>query len=112
MTGRAPHALIYVNAVIEKDEVRQIINPSPLDGLAATPALADRFKIRAVRPNLGVTIHASLGRGDTRISEFLNRGVTVAAVDAVVTDVVLVAELNRLFAREECLSVVRRSVEL
>lgn len=112
MTSRAPHALIYVNAVIEKDEVGQIVNPNPFDGLAAAPALADRLEVRAVRPNLGVAIHAGLGRGDTRKREFLNRGVTVAAVNAVVTDVVLMAELNRLFAREERLGVIRRSVEL
>lgn len=37
---------------------------------------------------------------------------TIAAVDAVIANVVFVAELNRLFAREVSLSVVRRPVEL
>ena len=36
---------------------------------------------------------------------------TVAAIDPVIAGVMLVAELNRLFAREESLSVVRGPVE-
>ena len=59
-----------------------------------------------------MAIHTSLSRRNARISELLDTGVTVATVDAVISDVMFVAELNRLLAREVSLSVIRRPVEL
>ena len=35
MAGGATHALIHMNAVVEISLVREIVNPNPLDGLAA-----------------------------------------------------------------------------
>ena len=112
MTSRAPDSLIHVNAVIEIDEVRQIVDAGPLDGLTCPPALAYWFKIRAIRPNLRVAVHARFGWRYTRVSQLLNRRVTVAAIDPFVAHVMFVAELYRLLSREEGLSVVRGSVEL
>ena len=48
-----------------------------------------------------VAVHAGLGRRNAGETRILDRGVAVAAVDAVAADVSLVAELNRLFARDE-----------
>lgn len=111
MTGRAADALVHVNAVIEINEVRQIVHSCPLDRLAGAPALANRLEVRAVRPYLRMAIHACLRRRNTCISQLLDSGVTIAAVDAVISDVMFVAELNGLFAREISLSIVRGSVE-
>ena len=111
VTSRAPHALVYVNAVIEINEVGKVVNARPLDGVTCAPALADWFQIRTVCPNLRVAIHTGLRGRDSRIRELLNSGVTVAAIDPVIAGVMLVAELNGLFAREESLSVVRGPVE-
>lgn len=111
MTGRAADAFVHVNAVIEIDEVGKIVNSSPLDRLAGPPAFADRLEIRAVSPDLRMAVHTGLGRRDPGIAELLDGSVAVAAVDAVISDVMFVAELNRLFAREISLRVVRGPVE-
>ena len=111
VTSRATDAFVYVNAVIEINEVGKVVNPSPPYWLAGAPALANGFEIRAVRPDLRMAIHAGLGRRNSRVSQLLDSGVTVAAVDAVISDVMFMTKLNGLFAREKCLGVVRGPVE-
>lgn len=111
MTGRTSHAFVDVNAVIEIDEVGQVINTLPLNRLACAPALANRFEIRTVSPDLRMAVHTSLGRWDSSKRELLDGGMAVAAIDSVIAHVVLVAELNWLLAREESLGVIRRSIE-
>jgi hypothetical protein len=59
-----------------------------------------------------VTTHAGLGWRNSCKREFLNGGVTIAAIYPVVADVVFVTELNGLFAREKGLGVIRGPVEL
>lgn len=112
VTGRAAHALVHVNAVIEIGEVGQVVHPGPLDRLTGAPAFADRLEVRAVPPDLRVAIHAGLRRRYTGESELLNGCVTVAAIDAIIADVMFVAELYRLLAWEVSLSVVGGPVEL
>ena len=112
MTSRAPNALVHVNAVIEINEVGKIVNPRPFDWLSGAPTLANGLEVRAIGPDLRVAIHARLRRRNARVGELLDRRVTVAAIYSVIAYVMLVAELNRLFAREESLSVIRGSVEL
>src|SRR5262245_7541633 len=111
MTGRTSHAFVYVNAVIEIDEVGQVINTLPLDGFACAPALANRLKIRAVGPDLRMAVHTRLGWRDSSKREFLDGSMAVAAIDPVIADMMLVTELDRLLAREESLRVIRRSIE-
>lgn len=112
VTGRAAHTLVHVDAVIEINEVGQIVNAGPPDRLARPPALAYRLQIRAVRPNLRVAVHAGFGGWDPGIRELFNGCVAVATIDRLIADVMFMAELYRLFSREESLSVVRRPVEL
>src|SRR5262249_30588531 len=52
-----------------------------------------------VREDVGVAVHACLGRRNACECRLLDRRVAVAAVDAVTADVALVAELNRLLPR-------------
>lgn len=111
VTSRASHALVYVNAVIEINEVGQIVNARPLDWVTCAPALADWLQIRTIGPNLRMAIHTRLSRRDSGVSELLNSGVTVAAIDPVIAGVMFVAELNGLFSREESLRIVRGPVE-
>ena len=47
-----------------------------------------------------MAVHAGLGRRNAGERRFLDRGVAVAAVDAVAADVPFVAELDGLFARD------------
>src|SRR5439155_10533841 len=55
-------------------------------------------------------VHAGLRRRDAGERRVLHRRVAVAAVDAVAGDVALVAELNRLLARDARFGDPRRSV--
>ena len=112
VTRRAADSLVYVNAVIEINEVGKVVNPGPFDRLARSPALTNRFEVRAVGPDLRVAVHASLRRRNTRVAELLDRCVAVAAINSVIADVVLVAELNGLLSRKISLRVVRGSIEL
>lgn len=111
VTGRAPDALVHMNAVIEISEVGQVVHARPLDRLPRSPAFAHRLEVGAVRPNLRVTIHACFRRRYAGKSQLLDGRMTVAAIDGIIADVVLVAELNGLLTREVSLSVVRGPVE-
>lgn len=111
MTGRASHTFVHMYAVIEIDEVGQVVNTSPLDRLAGAPAFTHRFKIRTICPDLRMTIHAGLSWRNAGIRKFLNRRVTITAINSIIADVMLVTELNGLFARKKRLSVVRGSIE-
>jgi hypothetical protein len=106
MTGRAPDAFVDVYAVVEIDEVGQVMHFRPLDGLTGSVAFTDGLKERAVGKYLRMTIHASLCRRNARDSRRFNRGVTIAAVYPLIADVMTVSELNGLLARKECLRVV------
>jgi hypothetical protein len=59
-----------------------------------------------------VAVHARFGWRDSGKRQFLNCCVTVAAIDSLIADMMLVAELYGLFSWEKRLSVVRGSVEL
>src|SRR5262249_20760329 len=97
---RAADAFVYVDAVVEVDEVRQIMDTRPLNRPSRAEALAHRLEKRAVREDLRVAVHAGLGRRNAGERRVLDRRVAVAAVDAVARDVALVAELDRLLARD------------
>ena len=96
VTGVAADTLGDVNAVIEINEVRELVDARPLQRFAGAIAGADGLKQLSVRPDLRVAVHARLGRGNSRETGSLDRGVTVAAVDAESGDVMLMAEWNRL----------------
>ena len=102
------HALVHVNAVIEVNEIRQPVNPDPLDGFIRAVALANRFQVRSVGIKYGVAIHAGFRRGNAREGGGFDGSVTVAAVESVIPDVVLVAELDRLGARNVLVRRIRR----
>ena len=106
----ASHAFVHVNAVVEVDEVRQIVHARPLNRAACAEAFAHRFEERAVREDLRVAVHARLGGRNPREPGVFDGGMAVAAVDAVACDVAFVAELNRLFARDPRLGHPRGAV--
>src|SRR5262249_18376875 len=111
VASRAADALVHVNAVIEVDELGEVMDPRPLDGLPALEARSHRLEHRTVCPNLRMTVHAGLGRRDSRERGGLDRGVTVAAVEALAPDVVLVTERYWLLPCDARLSDVRRSAD-
>src|SRR5262249_4012225 len=57
VAGDAADALGHVDAVVEVDEARQVVDPLPGDRPAAAVALAHRLQRRAAEPDLLVAIH-------------------------------------------------------
>src|SRR5215212_3024394 len=112
VAGGAAHALVDVDRVVEVDEVGQVVDSRPLDGLVVAVAGADDLQVRALVPDLRVAVHAGLGRRHPGRVRRLDRGVAVAAVDAVVADVVLVRELDGLLHLDELARVVGGAVDL
>src|SRR5262249_24925476 len=112
VAGRAADALRNVDAVVEVDEVGQIVDARPLQRASRPEALPHGLEVRTVREDLRVAVHAGPGRRDPCKRRVLHRGVAVPAVDAVAGDVALVAELNRLLARDLRLREPRRAIDL
>ena len=112
MACRTTHTFIHVNTVIEVNVIGEVMDLCPFNRLTGLPAFSYRGKVRAVGPDLSVAIHTSLGRRNTGGSSPFYGRVTVAAIDAVIADVVLMTELNGLFAIDERTSVPRRTINL
>ena len=106
---RAADAFGNMDAVIEIGKFRQIVNPFPLDRFVIAKTGADRLKIWAVGPDLAMAIHARLRRRHSRGRRSFDRLVAIAAIDTVIADMVLVAELDRLLLLKITTGQVRRS---
>lgn len=96
VAGVAADALGDVNAVIEINEVGELVDAGPLQRFAGAVAGANGLKELGVGPDLRVAVHARLGRRDSGEAGGLDRGVTVAAVDAESGDMMLMAERDGL----------------
>ena len=99
MATLAADALVDVNAVIEIDEIRQIVDARPPDRFAGAETGAHRFQRRAGDPDLRVAVHAGLGGRNVGEAGSLHRGVAIAAIDPDRAHVVRMAERNGLFPR-------------
>src|SRR5688572_15183226 len=100
MTGRAAYALRHVNAVIEIRILWKVVHPFPFDRLIVAKARTYGLEKFGVRPDLAVTIHASLRRRHAGRGRCFDRRVAVTAIDAVVAYVMLMTELNGLLLFE------------
>ena len=96
VTGFAAHALADVDAVIEVHEIRQVVHADPVERPIVAEAGADRFEVRAVRPDLRVAVDAGLGGRNAGRRRHLHRRMAIPAVDADAARVMLVTELDRL----------------
>ena len=111
MTGRTSDAFFHVNAVIEVGVIRQVVYAYPLDRLAGAKTRAHWFEIRTIGPDLFVAVHARCGRRQSRGRGCFDGSVTVAAIDAVVTDVMFMTELNGLLTFDPLAGVPRGTIE-
>ena len=112
MACRTTHTFIHVNTVIEVNVIWEVMDLCPFNRLTGLPAFSYRGKERAVGPDLRMAIHTSFSRRNAGGSGPFYGRVTVAAIDAVIADVVLMAELNGLFAIDERTCVPRRTINL
>lgn len=88
-----------MNAVIEIDEVRQIMDPIPLKRNIPGKTLANGRQHRCVGPQLGMTGHTSVGRRHSGERGFFDGRVAVTAINSEASDVMGVAEWHRLIQR-------------
>jgi hypothetical protein len=105
----AANAFIDVNAVIEINVVREAMHTHPLNGLIGAITLAHRLQVTDVIEKYGMAIHAGFRGRDTSEGRVLDAGVTVTTIDSVVSDVMLVAELDGLIASHPLVGDVGRS---
>jgi len=109
MASRALHSLMYMDAVIEIDKIRQIVDPRPLERAIFAIARPHRLQRRAIRPYLRVAVHAYLRGRDAGEGALLHRCVTVPAVNTNSGYVMLVTERYRLIAHDARFGKVRRT---
>ena len=110
MAGAATDSLSHVNAVVEVDELGQIVNTLPFDGTLFDPAVPHRFQQRGIGPDLAVTGHAGFGGRQPCKMRCLDRGVTIPTIDAQAANVMLMAERHRLILPLAYTGVPGRSV--
>jgi len=99
VTVVAPDTLVDMDAVVEVNEIRQIIQSRPLHRFARLPAFQYRRKHRLISQYLRVTRHTRLGRRNAREIAGLNRGMTITTIDAVSRNMAGMAERNGLLFR-------------
>ena len=105
MTRRTADTFFHVNTVIEVSVIRQIVYALPLDRLARAETRAHGFEIWTVSPDLFVAVHARRGRRQSRGGRCFDGRVTVAAVYAVIANVMFMTELDRLLSFDPLASV-------
>src|SRR5262249_16133974 len=81
VAGFTTEPFVHVNAVVEIDEIGQIVHPSPPDRLPGAITRAHRLERRTRVPDLRMTVHARLrGRDVGETGRFHGR-VAVTAID-------------------------------
>ncbi len=99
VTFDAANALRDVDAVVKIDEAGKEVHPRPRYALSGARARANRFKHRRIGEELRMACHADVGRWYSGKLAALDGLMAVAAIDAVIADVMFVAEGNRLLQR-------------
>jgi hypothetical protein len=100
VAGRAANTFVDVNAVIEIDVIRQPVDANPLNRFIRSITFAYWLQISGVVEENGMAIHAGLGGRNPGGGGGFDAGMTIPAIDAVVANVVFVAELDGLLARD------------
>jgi hypothetical protein len=80
-------AAVHVGAVVEVDEVGQVVDPHPGDGLAGGVALLDEHQLGALGEDRRVAVQTGLRRRDRGVGRVLHGRVTVPAIHAQLVDV-------------------------
>ncbi len=88
-----------MNAVIEINVVGQAVDANPRNRMVGAVALADWLQVPGAVEQHGVAVHAGFGWRNARGRREFHARMAIPAIDAIVPDVVLVTELNRLIAR-------------
>ena len=112
VTGITADAFIDVNAVIEINEIRNLVHARPLDRPAAAETLAHGLEKSGIGPDLRMAVHAGLGGRNACEAGYLNRSVAVPTVNTEPGHVMLMAEGHRLRPHHARISNVRGTLDL
>jgi hypothetical protein len=96
MACLATDSFPHMNAMIEVDEIRKVMNADPLERFLCLIARTHRLKHRARVPDLRVTRHTCVGRWNPRKRRRFGRGMAVCALYSQTVDMMFMAERNRL----------------
>ena len=99
MAGGAADAFLNVDAMIEEDKIRSLIDALPMNRLARGEALANGRSHRRVFPHLRVAGHAGFGWRHAGEGGFFDRCMAIAAIQPETGHVVFMAERGRLSQR-------------
>jgi hypothetical protein len=98
VAGNAANSFIHMNAMIEIDEIRKVVDSRPAQRPTGAKTFTHRVEHWTVRPYLRVAVHANVrGWNAGKRADFHLR-MTVAAIDADAIDVMLVTERDGLDA--------------
>ena len=111
VTRDTPYPFFQVYAVIEADEIGQVVDPGPHEPLVVAITRPYWLEHGTISPNLGMTVHASFGRRDAGKGRLFHRRMTVTTIKAETADVMLVAERDRLGARHAHLGDVGGAID-
>lgn len=111
MATRATNALGDVDTVVEINKVGKVVHLDPGNRLIRAEARTHGLQRRTIRPNLGMAVHTGFRWRNPCRTRYLHRGVTIAAIDAQLVSVVLVAKRNRLLDGDMGTGDVPRAVE-
>lgn len=112
MASRATYPFGDVNAVVEIRVLWQVMYSLPFYWLILTEALLHKLKIRTVRPDLAVAIHARLRGWHPGCCRGFDCRMAISAIDPIIAYVVLVTELNGLLFLYVTTRKVRRASDL
>ena len=110
MAGRAADSFCDVDAMVEINEIRQIIDSRPMQRFAFAIACANWFKQRRVRPDLRMTRHAGFRRGNSGEGRIFHARVAITAIQAKPADMMFMTERDRLRERHVGARPERRAI--
>ena len=110
VAGRTANAFLHVNAVIEKNEIGQLIDALPMEWLLRRETLPDRREHGRLRPNLRMTGHAGFGRRHAGECGFFDGRMAITAIDAEPGNVMLMAERHWLRDRNILFGRIGRAI--
>jgi len=99
---------IDMDRMVELHIIGQLRHALPADWLPGRKAPPHRLQHARTRPQLRMTAHACVGGGQPRPLTYLHAAMTVAAVDAVIADMMLVTEGDGLVLHPSYLCLVGR----
>ena len=94
----AAHTFVDMNAVVEIDEIGQVVHPRPANRLIGAETRAHRLQRGTRAPDLRMAVHARLGGRNIGKAGSLHRGVAIPAIHAEAAHVVRMAERHWLLA--------------